>query len=111
MDAIVGRNFGPAERGQWARVSPELREQAFFRGWTRKEAYVKAIGSGLALPLERFDVSILPEEVPRLINVDGWSLYDLEVPGYAAALVVQGEAATVRAWYLEPGADWARSGR
>ena len=100
MDAIVGRYFGPGECRQWAEVAVEERGRAFFSGWTRKEAYVKAVGEGLSLPLESFEVTIDANEAPRFLNVPGWSLYDLEIAGYAAALAVSGTFCEIRAWRL-----------
>jgi 4'-phosphopantetheinyl transferase len=79
--------------------SPNERIQAFFRGWTRKEAYIKARGEGLNFPLNRFAVTLKGEEVPRLQWVENepeaprnWSMFHLDLlPGYAGALVVEGQ--------------------
>jgi 4'-phosphopantetheinyl transferase len=71
---------------------------AFFNAWTRKEAFLKALGDGLARPLDSFEVSLLPEDAPRLLRIDdhpaqGWQLHALEpAPGYIAALVVEERA-------------------
>jgi 4'-phosphopantetheinyl transferase len=70
------------------------REQAFFLCWTRKEAYVKAIGHGLSIPLDSFQVTLRPGEPARFLHLDhdaslaqAWMLHNLEVTtGYAAAL-------------------------
>jgi 4'-phosphopantetheinyl transferase len=64
---------------------------------------VKAIGDGLSAPLERFDVTLAPDEPARLTAIDGdpararcWTLAGLRVPaGYAAALAVEGPASIV----------------
>jgi len=74
------------------------RPEAFFRCWSRKEAYIKAVGRGLALGLDQFEVSLAPGEPARLVNAQGdaaipgpWRLEELDVAsGYAAALAVQG---------------------
>jgi len=100
MDALVSRYFGPGERRQWAEVAVGEHGRAFFAAWTRKEAYVKAIGAGLSLPLESFDVTIDGDTAPRFLNVSGWSLYDLEIAGYAAALAVSSVVSEVRGWRL-----------
>jgi 4'-phosphopantetheinyl transferase len=57
-------------------ATPEAeRAEAFFNGWTRKEAFVKAIGLGLTYPLKSFDVSLAPGDPPALLNgPPGWTL-------------------------------------
>jgi 4'-phosphopantetheinyl transferase len=67
--------------------------------WTRKEAFIKAKGKGLSIPLDQFDVSLTPEQPAELLNTDfnrkevsRWSLFDLpQNIGYAAALAVEGK--------------------
>jgi 4'-phosphopantetheinyl transferase len=77
-------------------VCAEPRHEAFFRCWTRKEAYIKAKGEGLSLPLHQFDVSIEPAAKHALLatrpdqaEAAQWMLSDIAItPGYAAALAV-----------------------
>lgn len=73
------------------------RVKAFFDCWTRKEAYIKARGEGLAIPLADFEVSLAPGEPPALLHatdpaeLSRWNFRELSVPpGYAAALAVEG---------------------
>jgi 4'-phosphopantetheinyl transferase len=95
---IAERFFSPREVAALARVPPDRRSESFFACWTRKEAYVKAKGDGLALGLDQFDVSLAPGEPAALLHVDGdpgetvrWSLLALDPgTGYAAALAVEG---------------------
>lgn len=104
-EGLARRFFSTAERAQLATLPPQQRRLAFFAGWTRKEAFVKATGRGLSLSLHRFSVSLLPDQPARLLEVDrdlgqaaGWSLADLGAgagEGYAAALAVEGSGATV----------------
>ncbi|MFL6214166.1 MAG: 4'-phosphopantetheinyl transferase family protein [Blastocatellia bacterium] len=92
-------------RGEVAtlRALPERRQtEAFFNCWTRKEAYIKARGEGLSLPLNQFDVSLAPGEPAALLRAAmsdetaRWMMLDLTVgAGYKAALVVEG-----RGWRL-----------
>jgi 4'-phosphopantetheinyl transferase len=65
---------------------------AFFAGWTRKEAYIKARGLGLSLPLNSFDVSLAPSARPALHRgCDGWSARAFEpAPHCSAAVIAEG---------------------
>jgi len=99
QEAVAERYLAPAEVRALRGLPSGEQAGAFFACWTRKEAYVKARGAGLALPLSSFDVSPQPGESPRLLAVRGddaeaahWSLAALSVgAGYAAALAVEGE--------------------
>jgi 4'-phosphopantetheinyl transferase len=84
-----------------------VQKHAFFLCWTRKEAYIKARGEGLSLPLGQFDVSLTPGAPAELLGARPdpleaarWSLHDLttELPGYAAALAVEGAGWTLGLW-------------
>jgi 4'-phosphopantetheinyl transferase len=94
MQQIADRYFGSEEAAELMLLPENERERAFFRCWTRKEAYIKAIGDGLSCALDSFQVTLLPNMPPRLIHIGGdriaaemWSLHDLCVaPEYAAAL-------------------------
>lgn len=94
---IAERFFSFAELLALRNVPEEHRHEAFFRCWTRKEAYIKAIGEGLSHPLHRFDVSLLPGATAALLStrpdpaeVHRWLLRDIPVtPGHVAALAVE----------------------
>lgn len=104
LERVVERFFSPRERGAFLSIPVPLRLAAFFRGWTRKEAFLKAIGEGLAVPLDHFDVSLSPGEPPGLLAVAGspgeaarWTLGDLDAaPGFFAALAVEGPVSPPR---------------
>jgi 4'-phosphopantetheinyl transferase len=93
---LAERFFSDRERSFLENLSGEELHAAFFRCWTRKEAYVKARGEGLSLPLHQFDVSVAEDEPQALLatrpdpsEADRWVLRDLPTsPGYAAALAV-----------------------
>ncbi len=91
------RFFSPSEAARLRAIPESQQTEAFFRCWTRKEAYVKARGLGMALPLDSFDVSFEPGEPAALLHgADGWSIEDLDAPpGYAAAVVAEGSQLTV----------------
>ncbi len=98
------RFFSPREVAALRMLPVGLRPEAFFNCWTRKEAYAKARGDGLSLPLKQFDVSLAPREPAALLSTKGdpleaarWSLSALHPgPGYVAALAVEGHD-----WRLE----------
>jgi 4'-phosphopantetheinyl transferase len=71
-DDLAHTVFSPTELDEFARLTPAERSIAFFLGWTRKEAVVKALGSGLHAPLDRFSVSLTPGQ-PALLRDIGWS--------------------------------------
>nr|AFB69907.1 PPTase7 [uncultured bacterium] len=79
-DDIVERFFSPRERAAYRRLPARERPRGFFRCWTRKEAFIKALGSGLAYPLPDFDSTPAPR---------GWSLRSfVPGPGLVGAVAV-----------------------
>jgi 4'-phosphopantetheinyl transferase len=96
---LVRRFFSNVEAQEYAALPLPDRQAAFFRGWTRKEAYIKAVGRGLSLPLSSFDVSLGPDRFAGLLRAaqlgDGrnWALAGLDVaPGLSAAVVLESAA-------------------
>jgi len=95
----IGQRYFSALEVQTLRSLPtNVQAEAFFNCWTRKEAYIKAIGEGLSCPLDKFDVTLAPGEPARLLGArvgglaaSSWAMRSLDVgPGYKAALVVEG---------------------
>jgi 4'-phosphopantetheinyl transferase len=86
---VPERFFSPREVAALRELPSTQQLNAFFRCWTRKEAYVKARGMGLSLALNSFDVTLAPGEPPRFLRgADDWSVESLSpIPGYAAAVV------------------------
>lgn len=90
--------MSPRELLEFRKMPSSLQREAFFRCWTRKEAYVKARGEGLSLPLDQLTVSLTSGNLPALLDVVGaptetrrWSLKDFTpFADYAAAMVVEG---------------------
>jgi 4'-phosphopantetheinyl transferase len=92
---IAERFFSRREAAMLRHIPAEEQHQAFFRLWTRKEAYLKARGEGLSLLSDQLDVSPAPGEAEAVgsagRDLSRWSLQDLvPAPGYAAALAVAG---------------------
>jgi 4'-phosphopantetheinyl transferase len=96
-EALAARVFTAAERAALGALDPDARRGAFFDGWTRKEAVIKATGEGLRRPLRSFAVSVEPHRAamlscdPTLGAPDSWVLVPVPVsPGYRAAVAVRG---------------------
>jgi 4'-phosphopantetheinyl transferase len=105
-EEIAERFFSAHERASLRALPAAMKHQAFFNCWTRKEAYIKAHGEGLSLPLDQFDVSLVPGEPAALLathsdpqEVLRWSLRAL-TPGldYVAALAVEGQGWQLSCW-------------
>lgn len=96
---LAERFFSVRERDNLRDLSGDQLHAAFVRCWTRKEAYIKAKGGGLSLPLYQFDVSIEPDPKQALLatrpdrsEANRWTIYNVSAKsGYAAALAVEKE--------------------
>jgi len=101
---IAAHFFSKYENASLLELAPELRTEGFFNCWTRKEAFVKAIGSGLNWPLDQFDTSLAPGEPAQLLCVRGepratseWSLAAFTpCPGCIGAIAVKGRNLRIR---------------
>ena len=108
---IANRFFGAGEAAELSGLQPEDRPLAFYRCWTRKEAYAKAVGEGLRLVLKRFQVARAADDPVSRVHVKGdpsqtgkWAIHDLEPgAGYVAALAVEDRAFRLRLWEAPPG--------
>ena len=95
-EQVAHRFFAERELADLLALPEAQQRNAFFRCWTRKEAYMKATGHGVALGLSNFAVSLAPDTPPALVwlqhgRPDDWRLADVEVgPGYAGALCAAG---------------------
>jgi 4'-phosphopantetheinyl transferase len=105
-EQVAERFFSSREKTTLCTFPTKMKHEAFFTCWTRKEAYIKARGEGLSLPLNQFDVSMTPGEPALLENTRGdpqeasrWSLQELRPrTGYMAALAVEGHDWRLRCW-------------
>lgn len=98
LPAIIRRVLCAEEAAELMLLSECDRERAFFCCWTRKEAYSKAIGTGLLTGFDKFCVAVHPDQPARMIHIGfdaaaaaAWTIDDLPMPpGYAGALAYPG---------------------
>jgi 4'-phosphopantetheinyl transferase len=103
---LADRFFAPSEAAILRGLPIEHSLHAFFHGWTRKEAVLKATGMGLSYGSERVEVTLLPHQPARLLSLDGqsapaasWSLETFTpAPGYVAALALEGRGYQLHCW-------------
>lgn len=101
---IAARFFAPEECAKLKTLPLHQRPDAFFSCWTRKEAYIKARGKGLSIPLDSFEVAFAPGEKPALVqvktgddNFSRWRMYALDPgEGYKGALISEGSTHEIR---------------
>lgn len=108
MEGLARRFFAQPEISAITQhASPSKRLQAFFRCWTRKEAFLKAIGTGLTFPLDKVCVTINDEIAAQIEWIDsededpdGWTLRHIEpVEGFVGALARKAPAEDVQSWH------------
>lgn len=110
LEGVAARFFSTNEHKTLTLLAGPGRYQAFFTCWTRKEAYLKARGDGLSLPLDQFDVSVLPDEEARLLETrhdpretERWMLLPVSVPaGYVATVAAEGFSWKLKCWDWPP---------
>ena len=108
-EEIATRHFARREVEALRFVPAASRALAFLNCWTRKEAFVKARGEGLSLPLDQFEVSVAPGEPARLLSTSGdpleaarWSIRELEpATGYIGAVAVRALGLELKLWELK----------
>jgi 4'-phosphopantetheinyl transferase len=109
-DSIVSSHFSAIEQQAYFAVAPAQQPQAFYNGWTRKEAFIKAHGLGLSFPLKRFALTLTPNEPAKFLWVDDayddgqvWDVAALKMPAnYAGAVVSVGHDWTVEIILHQP---------
>ena len=105
-DALAARFFAPSELSILKRSPAQHQKQTFFSIWTCKEAYVKALGSGISHGLASFGVDINTRSDAVLIHSNGvhdpsWTLKQLDLgPNLAGAVAIQAPNCSVKCWHL-----------
>ena len=105
---IARRFFSRAEVATFNALEKDEQVAAFFRCWTRKEAYIKAIGRGLSEPLDAFDVTLAPGEAAALLRAERgdasrWAMFDIDAgDDYAGALAVEAPVSKIHLWQVIP---------
>lgn len=100
-EEIARRFFSRCEVDVFNTLAQEEQVAAFFRCWTRKEAFIKATGKGLSQALDGFDVTLGPGVTAELLRVEDddasrWTMCDIDVgEDYAAALAVEGRISNI----------------
>ena len=104
IEQIASRFFCPGEASNLLSIAEaRQREEAFFRCWTRKEAYIKAVGDGLSAPLDRFQVTLLRDDPAQFVHIGNdrraaarWTLQHLDpAANYIGALAYQADARAI----------------
>ena len=85
-EVIAPRFFSKNEAATLLALPPIDRPPIFFNCWTRKEAFIKAKGGGLSIPLDQFEVTLLPNDTAKLLAIDwapeeveNWSVFSFSV--------------------------------
>jgi 4'-phosphopantetheinyl transferase len=110
LRALSRSTFSALEQRQFDALDPALQPEAFFAAWTRKEAVIKAMGTGLSTEPSRIEVSIDPRNPPALVAIDGsgaaaraWSLWGARlVQGAWWATACAHTGMELSLWCLQP---------
>lgn len=108
-EEIARRFFAPGEYAVLSMLPLSERDEAFYRCWTRKEAFLKARGTGIFHGLKNFEVSLVADEPARLLKISDapeqvteWNLHELApAPDFLGALAVRAPAVTVLLYSVE----------
>lgn len=106
VSSLIPAVFTDQEMAVFRSLPVVQQRPAFYNGWTRKEAFIKAIGEGLSFPLQQFDVSVTPDRPAQLLRVQGepdaparWQMRGFTpAADYAGAVVVEARSAEVSFW-------------
>lgn len=116
LELIARHHFAPGEYAALCALPHDARTVAFLHCWTRKEAYVKALGVGLSFPLDQFEVSVRPDAPAALLadradpaHVAGWAMHTLPLGAeYVGTVSAEGREWGVRLMSWPPAREHAR---
>jgi 4'-phosphopantetheinyl transferase len=105
-ELIAERFFSRKEYDSIRSLPEEQKRESFIKGWTCKEAFIKALGDGLSHALDKFEVSMIPGEPAKLLRVEGdsreasrWSMQYLQpAPDYVGAFAVKSLMFETKLW-------------
>jgi 4'-phosphopantetheinyl transferase len=103
---VASRYFSAREQEALMTLHAEARMHGFYSCWTRKEAFIKAIGEGLSFRLESFSVSLLPDETAALLEIEGnpdearrWTMEAITpAEGYVGAITIKAGRRAISCW-------------
>jgi 4'-phosphopantetheinyl transferase len=103
---MANRFFSKREQTELSATPDADRTRAFYSCWTRKEAFVKAVGDGITYGLDTFAVSVRPDDERPSLDIHGnstneepWSVFNIPMnDNYMASLAVSGAAVSIRYW-------------
>ena len=109
IDLVARHSFSMVEQQKLFSLPSEQQREAFFTCWTRKEAFIKAKGEGMSIPLDEFEVSLVPGEKPELRHAEWdpeepsrWTFNDLpRIEGYIGAWACGGEIQHIHTYNLK----------
>jgi len=108
-EKIAQRYFSEREKSELQKLPTDQKMNGFFNCWTRKEAYIKAQGLGLLLPLDDFDVSLSPNQPavlyatrPDSLEASNWTLETIDMYHHTGAVAVEGKNMDFRLWNWDP---------
>lgn len=112
LERIARRFFSPEEAAEVLALSEVEKTAGFYNCWTRKEAYVKAVGGGLSIPLSSFRVSLCPGAPAQMLSIEasddaarGWTVHDFTAAVNSAGAVAYADTARPLRWFQLESAD------
>ena len=106
-DDVAAHCFSTQENEVYSGLGASDKLEGFFNCWTRKEAFIKALGDGFNRPLQSFDVPLVPGDAEKVVRIGsipgdrrGWQLYSFTpISGYAGAVVIEDSARSANGGY------------